>query len=231
MRSIVLIILPLLSALAISCSSSGAGQAKRPATIDAFVRSYVASVNARDAAANRSLWHSKSLACINSDSSQFYDRAFKISSRHGIPADYKFSSKPVGPNDKLGFEGYAVFLVRPTNEVQIDYTRGEENSGTVIFWLVQEGNGWAEVFPCATPETLQQFKASLPEIKANEEKTKALVDALQEPLRGELAAMLQQGKASSAASHYAEAAKQDRVTAMYVVDELEYRMESSSARK
>lgn len=226
MRPMTLISFALPLAFAISCSSSGAGQANRPGTIDAFVKSYVASINSRDVAANRSLWQTKSLACVNSDSSQFYDRAFKVSSRHGIPTDYKFTAKTIGPDEKLGFEGYAIFPVRPTQEVQIDYTRGQENSGTVILWLVQESKGWAEVFPCATSETLQNFKAQLAEIRANEEKTKALVDAIQDPLRSELIALLKQGKSSTAATHYAEAAKQDRTTVMFVIDEMEYRLEN-----
>src|SRR5215475_7204803 len=226
MRPIALISLASLLALAISCSSSGAGQTNHPVTIDAFVKSYVASINSRDLAANRSLWQAKSLACVTSDSSQFYDRAFKVSSRHGIPNDYKFTAKPIGPDEKLDFEGYAFFPARPTQEIQIDYTQGQENSGTVILWLVQEGKGWAEVFPCATSETLQNFKAKLPEINANEEKTKALVDALQDPLRSELIALLRQGKSSTAATHFAEATKQDRATAMYVIEEMEYRLET-----
>lgn len=231
MRSIAFLSLILSLTLAVSCSFSGAGQANRPATVDEFVRSYVSSINAHDLAANRALWHSKSRACINSDSTEFYDRAFKVSSRHGIPADYKFTAKPVGPDEKLGFEGYATYPVRPTQVVQIDYTQGMENSGTVIFWLAQEGKGWAEVFPCATTDTLRDFKTRLPEIKANEEKTKALADAVPEPLRSELVALLRQGQSSTAATRYAEATKQDRATAMYVIEEMEYRLENAAASK
>jgi hypothetical protein len=223
--------LMLLLAFTASCSSSRAGHINRPATIDEFVKSFVASMNARDLAANRALWHSKSLACITSDSSVFYDRAFKISSRHGIPADYKFAAKPIGPDEKLAFEGYAVYPVRPAEEVQINYTRGLENSGSVVLWLVQEGKGWAEVFPCVSPEILQKFKNDLPDIKAHEEKIKALVDALQDPLRSELLAFLKEGKSSTAAARYAEAAKQDRATAMYVIEEMEYRLENTTTPK
>jgi len=231
MRFVTFVGLSFLLALAVSCSFSGTGQVKRPATIDEFVKNYVSAINAHDLAASRALWHSKSLACINSDSSEFYDRAFKVSSRHAIPSDYKFTAKQVGPDDKLGFEGYATYPVRPTQELQIDYTQGIENSGTVVFWLAQEDKGWAEVFPCATAGTLRDFKARLPEIKANEEKTKALVDALPDSLRSELLALLRQGKSSTAATRYAEAAKQDRATAMYVIEEMEYRLENAAASK
>jgi hypothetical protein len=223
--------LTLLLAFAASCSSSGAGHINRPTTIDEFVKSYVASMNARDLAANRALWHSKSLACITPDSSVFYDRAFKISSRHGIPADYKFTAKPIGPDEKLAFEGYAIYPVRPAEEVQINYTRGLENSGSVVLWLAQEGKGWAEVFPCVSPEILQKFKKDLPDIKAHEEKIKALVDSLEDPLRSELLALLKEGKSSTAAARYAEAAKQDRATAMYVIEEVEYRLENTTTPK
>src|SRR5262245_50671837 len=162
--------------IAISCKSSGAGPASRPPTVDAFVRSYVAALNTRDLAANRKLLHSKSSACITPGSVAFYDRAFSVHARHPIPLDYKSKVTPVGPSDNLGFEGYAVFPVRPTQQVQIDYTKGLENVGTVIFWLAQEDAGWAEVFPCATQETLNDFNAKLPEINAEEAKIRALVD-------------------------------------------------------
>ena len=231
MRSIAFLGLIFSLALAVSCSFSGAGQVNRPATIDEFVKSYVSSINAHDLGANRVLWHSKSRACIDSDSAEFYDRAFKVSSRHGIPPNYKFTAKSVGPDDKLGFEGYATYPVRPTQQVQIDYTEGMENSGTVIFWLVQEGKGWAEVFPCASVDTLRDFKARLPEIKATEEKTKALVDAVPESLRSELVALLRQGQSSTAAARYAEETKRDRATAMYVIEEMEYRLENAAASK
>jgi len=231
MRPLPSFVLTLLLAFAVACSSSGAGHVNRPTTIDEFVKAYVASMNAHDLAANRALWHSKSFACMTADSSGFYDRAFKISSRHVIPADYKFTAKPIGPTEKLAFEGYAIYPVRPTQEVQIDYSQGMENSGSVIFWVVQEGKGWAEVFPCVNPETIQKFKNELPEIKAHEEKIKGLVDALQDPLRSELLALLKEGKSSTAATHYAEATKQDHATAMYVIEEMEFRLENANAPK
>jgi len=231
MRRFLSIVLTLMMAFAVACSSSGGRRVTRPATIDEFLYTYVASMNAHDLGANRALWHSKSFACITPDSSVFYDRAFKVSSRHAIPADYKFTAKPIGPNEKLAFEGYAIYPVRPTQEVQIDYTKGMENSGSVILWLAQEGKGWAEVFPCVGPETIQEFKKDLPEINAHEQKINGLVDTLQDPLRSELLALLKEGKSSTAAGHYAEATKQDRKTAMYVIDELEYRLENTTTSK
>ena len=208
------------------CSPSGAEIANHPATINEFVKQYVAAINARDLAAYRSLASSNSSACINAESHDFYDRMFHVDLRHPLPADYKFTAKDVGKDDSLGFQGYAVFLVRPTQQVQIDYTQGMENSGTVMLWLIQDSGGWSEVFPCATAETLQKFKAKLPEIKANEEKTKALVSGLTEPLRSELIALLKQGKSNTAASRYAQSTGHDHETGMFVVEELEYQLDS-----
>jgi hypothetical protein len=231
MKSLALLGPVLLFSIAIACSSSGTGSAARPATIDAFVKSYVAAHNAKDVAATRALWHSKSVACITPESADFFDRDFRVNIRHTIPLDYTFTAKPVDPKDDLPFKGYAVFPVRPAQQVQINYNYGVESSGIIMFWLVQEGNGWAEDSPCMTPETLQQFKASLPEIKANGEKTKSQVDSLQEPLRSELVALLKQGKPSAAADRYVAATGQDRNTAMFVIEEMQYRLESASAPK
>jgi hypothetical protein len=208
------------------CSRSGAKIANQPATINESVKQYVAAINARDLAAYRSLASYKSLACVNAQSHDFYDRMFHVDLRHPIPADYKFTAKVVGKDDDLGFAGYAVFPARPTQQVQIDYTQGVENSGSVMFWLIQDRGGWSQVFPCATGETLEKFKAKLPEIKANEEKTKALVAGLTEPLRNELIALLKQGKSSTAASRYAQSTGHDHETGMFVVEELEYQLDS-----
>jgi len=208
------------------CSQSGAKIANQPATINEFVKQCVAAINARDLAAYRSLASSKSLACINDESHDFYGRMFHVDLRHPIPADYKFTTKEVGKDDDIGYGGYAVFPLRPSQQVQIDYTQGMENSGTVIFWLVQDHGGWSDVFPCATAETLQKFKAKLPEIKANEEKTKALIAGLTEPLRSELIALLKQGKSNTAATRYAQSTGHDHETGMFVVEELEYQLDS-----
>ncbi len=231
MKSLALLGLVSLLSVAIACSSSGAGSVARPATIDAFVKRYVAAHNAKDVAATRALWHPKSAACITPESAAFYDRDVRVSIRHAIPLDYTFTAKPVGPKDNLPFQGYGVFPIRPTQQVQISYNYGVESSGIIMFWLVQEGTGWAEDSPCVTPETLQQFKASLPEIMANEEKTKSQVDSLQDPLRSELVALLKQGKPSAAADRYAAATGHDRNMAMFVIEEMQYRLESVSAAK
>lgn len=211
---------------ALGCSFSGAKTVVHPATINEFVKQYVAAVNVRDLAAYRSLLSSNSLACINPQSNDFYDRAFQSDLRHPIPAGYTFTTKEVGQDEKLAFEGYAVFPVRPSQQVQIDYTQGMENTGVLLLWLIHDSTGWSEVFPCATPETLKSFKAQLPEIKAHEEKTKALVAGLKEPLRGELIALLKQGKSSTAATRYAESTGADHETGMFVVEEMEYQLDS-----
>ena len=216
---------------ALGCSFSGAKAVTHPATINEFVKQYVAAVNARDLAAYRSLLSSNSLACINSETNDFYDRAFQSDLRHPIPAGYTFTAKEVGKDDKLAFEGYAVFPVRPSQQVQIDYTQGMENTGVLLFWLIHDSTGWSEVFPCATPETLKSFKAQLPEIKAHEEKTKALVAGLKEPLRGELIELLKQGKSSTAATRYAESTGTDHETGMFVVEEMEYQLDSEKHQK
>ncbi len=226
MRAISTLGISVLLTAVLGCSFSGAKIVNHPATINEFVKQYVAAVNARDLAAYRSLLSSNSLACINTENNEYYDRAFRVDICHPIPAGYKFTAKEISKDDKLAFEGYAVFPVRPSQQVQIDFTQGMENSGVVLFWLIHDSTGWSEVFPCATPETLQQFKTRLPGIKANEEKTRALVAGLKEPLRGELIALLKQGKSSTAATRYAESTGQDHQTGMFVVEELEYQLDS-----
>lgn len=206
------------------CSSLLSQPNNHPATVKELVSLYVAANNAQDASAMNALLHPKSLGCITPENRDFYDRAVAVSMRQFIPADYHFTDTPIGDKDALPAYGYGAFPVRPTHQIQVEYSGGAEESGTIIFWLVTENGRWYKDDPCINTVTIKQFHDDLPNIKAREQANKTLVAQIPQPLLSELTSLLKQGKSATASKRYAQATSKDNDTSLAVIDELAYQL-------
>lgn len=203
------------------CSFSRSQIDSHPSTIEELVSRFVTATNARDANGLNALLHPKSLACITPENRDFYDRALAVSMREPIPQGYHFTDTALSEKDKPPADGYGVFPVRPTHQIQIEYTNGVENHGIVVFWLVRENGLWYKDDPCISAEVIKQFHDDLPNINARENATKALVAQMPPPLLSELKSLIREGKTATASRRYAEAAGKDGDTSLLVIAELE----------
>lgn len=141
--------------------------------------------------------------------------------REPIPPGYHFTDTAFSERDKLPAEVYGVFPMRPTHQIQIDYTNGAEDHGVVVFWLVRENGHWYKDDPCISAEIIKQFHDDLPNIKAREKATKALVAQMPAPLFSELKSLIREGKTATASRRYSEATGEDGDTSLLVIAELE----------
>lgn len=196
-----------------------------PGEVRAFASRYVAAINAKDGSRIRALYNSKSLACITPQTREFYDAVMPVHSSDHVPPDYTISLLPVNENNLKALADSQTFPVKPLKELHIDYQLGEE-SGTVILWLVQENGRWVGDFPCATETALKRYHDEAPQRKELEAHYKALADGIQQPLRGELIAMLRDHKRSSALARYHESSGQDYKTSIFVINELEQQLDA-----
>ncbi|MGD1210890.1 MAG: hypothetical protein ABR973_05975 [Candidatus Acidiferrales bacterium] len=190
-----------------------------PEDVRAFAARYVAAINAKDATRIRAMYNSQSLACITPQTKDFYDAVMPVHSSDHVPADYTVSLLPVNEDNLKALADSETFPVKPLNELHIDYQQGEE-SGTVIIWLARENGRWVGDFPCATEKALKQYREEAPQRREIDAHYKALADGIQQPLRGELIAMLRDHKRSSALTRYREASGQDYKTSIYVINDL-----------
>jgi hypothetical protein len=190
-----------------------------PAEVRAFAARYVAAINAKDAARIRAMYNAKSLACITPQNQDFYDAVMPVHSSDHVPADYKISMQPVNDDNLKALAASETFPVEPLKELHIDYLQGEE-SGTVILWLIQENDRWVGDFPCATEAAPKRYHDQAHKRKELEAHYKALADGIQQPLRGELIALLRDHKRSSALTRYREASGQDYKTSIFVINDL-----------
>jgi hypothetical protein len=75
--------------------------------------------------------------------------------------------------------------------------------------------------PCPTAEGLAAFRAARKKAAAQDARVKELAAGIQEPLRGEIAALVKAGKKMDAIKRYQAASGEDLTTAKSVVEALE----------
>lgn len=208
----------ILVSLCAACCVRAQSQASQ-AGIKAFVTEYVAAFNAKDAARLQALYDSESRACITAEDKDYYDFTLAMTWRSKIPANYTFTVSAVNENNLKAIETFGRFPVKPARELHIDYQQGDD-LGTVVIYLVQENGRWFADQPCASEQTLKQFRNDAPARKEREARYKSLAVGIQEPLRSQLIALLRNHETAQATDRYKEASGQDYKTAMYVIDQL-----------
>lgn len=203
------------------CAACYAGAQSQPSQAEtkAFVTEYVAAYNAKDVAHLLALYDPASRACIAAEDKDYRDAAMAVMWETPIPAKYTFTVSPVNENNLKAIETFGRFPLKPTRELHIDYQEGDDG-GTVIVYLIQEDGHWFADQPCASEQTLKQFRDEAPARKALEAHYKSLVEAIQEPLRAQLISLIREHKTAEAVDHYKAASGQDIQTAMLVIHQL-----------
>ena len=188
-----------------------------------FVAEYVAAVNARDAERFRRLVHPRSLACITDANRDFYDDWVARIFRHTLPDTYRLTSVRTIPANAPAMvpSGMATYPLLPTHQIQIDTETGPYRSLSIILQVTPSAGAWLQVMPCPTPEGVDAFRAARKANAAQAVRAKDLAAALQEPLRGEISALVKAGKKIDAIKHYRAASGEDLTTAKSVVEALE----------
>jgi hypothetical protein len=205
---------------AFACKSARAQNlSAQPPDIQAFVKQYVAAWNAKDLARLYALNYSKSGACITPATKDFYEGSLAMQMRDSIPANYKATVLAVDENNLKMIGSMGRFPVHPARELHIDYQQGED-SGSVIVYLVKENGRWTDDFPCASEQSMKEFRDDAPENAKLLAHYKAIADGIKEPLRSELLKMLRAHETGRANERYHEASGQDMKTSMLVINAL-----------
>ena len=97
----------------------------------------------------------------------------------------------------------------------------QDRQSALIIYSVRENGIWYEVLPCPSSKSLEMMRESQRRDAAETIQARALADSLQEPLRTELMALLQEEGPVSATKRYAEATQVELTMARRVVRALE----------
>ncbi len=190
-----------------------------PGDLKNFVKQFVAATNAKDNVRRRLFLYSKSLACITPENEDYYD-AMASHMGEPIPPNYKFSVMPVNEGNLKALESMGQrWMVKPSQELHIDYQQGDDVGGYVVY-LIHDNGRWFYDYPCATDAAIKEYRDNAAANEAALAQYKALASEIKEPLRSELLGLLRAHKTGTATDRYHQATGQDYKNSMYVMNAL-----------
>ena len=183
----------------------------------AFVTAFVDAVK-RGPGARLPLVHSSARACATGAVGEWWVDSAARQAKEGVPAEYRWTLKPVPADEQPLFAEGFDYPVQPTHVLQIDMRPKPFTFSVMLVRLARDGDRWAEVVPCAKPEMLVKIRARLAARAQQAERVKALVAAMPPQLRDTVLAQIRAGHTIEAARTYARASGEDLTTATEVVD-------------
>jgi hypothetical protein len=215
----------------IGCRGKSSTPAQPPATTEAvaatpmplndaqrhLAQAFVAAINAKDAAAVRSLIVPQALACDNSeDAKAFVDKWVHSRLRMTIPPGYKLSFAPY----EQGFQPSKLFTppVQATQRMDIEFDV-KPGQGTRLSSLVSEEKGGYYLFlPCITAAGVQNLKSEQARRVASLKKAHEVYGQLKDPQRSQLTELAKKGKTANALQACRQQLGTDFRTSGYLLD-------------
>jgi hypothetical protein len=186
-----------------------------------FVERYVEAIRAKDVSREKALIHPKSLACITPENAVYFDEIFAMRRRHRVDAIQRASAQVVPSGERLFLEDEVVYPVRPSHWLQIDLASGAASSTTLLIQVVADHGAWFEVIPCPTPATVVKVREKKLRDEQNDQRARALLPMLKDPLLSELKEMIAHGRKATAIMRYSKESGETTGVAARVIDLIE----------
>lgn len=210
MRLTLAALLPLLSGTALPADPQA----------QAFVKALVEAINSNDTAKRKALVHPDSLRCATPGSGELLDEQFARQARRQVPTNVTWILTPAHPGQPL-FADKFDYPVRPTHLLQLDFSTGPNRSTTMVLQLARHGSDWREVSACPKPETVAAARIASQARAQHKEKVEQLLKGISPKVKGEVVALLKDGRKIEAIRHYRAASGEDLSTAKAVVDSIQ----------
>ncbi|HET9681390.1 MAG TPA: hypothetical protein VFP19_05065 [Candidatus Limnocylindrales bacterium] len=194
-----------------------AGAAPPPAD-RAFVTAVVAAINSGSVERRIALLHTKSLACVRSDSASVYRDMFLRQARRRIPAGYHFTIAAVNKGEAPPFSDLFQYPVAPTHTLDLTFDTGPGSSTTLVLLLAREHDRWREVVGCLKPGTAAVMRAAREQRSRDTRRAQDLAAHMAPALRDSVLLLFRQGRRIDAYQKYAAETGQDLAMAKEVVD-------------
>ncbi|HEX9878909.1 MAG TPA: hypothetical protein VGB25_01800 [Candidatus Binatia bacterium] len=171
-----------------------------------FVSEYVEAVNAKDRERLMGLIHPEYRACMTEDNQDYFDDYFSRELNEVIPSGYRIVGvKSIGPDEPLLMPDALSYPVKPSHWIQIDFPTGPYSSKRVLRQIVKFDDRWLMVVPCPKGETVQKYREAKKAKEKAKERAMTLLGKMEEPLRGELLSMFNEGRKINAWKRYSAA--------------------------
>lgn len=192
-------------------------QREDPARPEAFASAFVQAVNSAQLQSRHALLHPTVVKCVTAANRSYFDSIFARQARSRIPPDYRVTASRFSPGRAPLSDGRSPYPLPPTHQLQIDYGTSLRST-TVILLVAHDGNRWRQVLGCPSAETVALAARTDAERERQERRARALADAIGEPLRSELLALLAAGRRVDATRRYATASGEDLAMSRSVID-------------
>lgn len=187
-----------------------------------FAQEYLSAITSPDIERYKKLLHPRTRACINAQNADFFNSVFerrvnRVARNPQTRVEKIKDFKMFHPTRSNGLS----YPSRPSHVFHIDLVNSGSRQSALGIYAVRENGIWYEVLPCPSSKSLEMMRESQRRDAAETIHARALADSLQEPLRAELLALLQEEGPVSATRRYAEATQADLTLARRVVKALE----------
>jgi hypothetical protein len=206
-------------AAALLLAGPGVARGAAPAEADrAFVNAVVAAINSGSVDRRIALLHTKSLACVRSDSASVYRDMFLRQARRRIPSGYHFTIEAVNKGEAPPFSDLFRYPVAPTHTLDLTFDTGPGSSTTLVLLLARENDRWREVVGCLKPGTAAVMRAARAQRARDTQRAQGLAAHMAPALRDSVLTLFRQGHRIEAYQKYAGESGEDLTTAKEVVD-------------
>jgi hypothetical protein len=205
-------------ACALALAAAGRAAAQEGDVDRAFVAAFVAAVNGGTPAARAALVHPTSRPCITGERGEWWLDSVARQAKARVPAEHHWKITPLSPDESPVFGDRFDFPIVPTHVLQLDIRDGPYKFRAMLVRLAKDGDHWAEVVPCAKPETIVAIHAALAERAKRAERVKTLVAGMKPELRQRLLLLIKADRGIEASKTYARESGEDLTTATDVVE-------------
>ncbi len=183
-----------------------------------FVTALLAAMNSRTVAARAALVHPRSRPCITGEVGEWWIESVTRQAAVPVPADHTWEITPLSAEDARAAADRFDWPITPTHVLQLQMRDSPTTSRTMLVRLAKNGERWAEVVPCAKPETVTAIRAARAEAAKRVERVKALAAGTSVDLRNRVIALYRGGHRIDACQTYGRESGEELAVARDVVD-------------
>ncbi|HET7341652.1 MAG TPA: hypothetical protein VFL90_09330 [Methylomirabilota bacterium] len=149
--------LSLASALVLALASGASAQS--PSYDAKFAREIIDAINSRTVEARATLVQPASRACITGDVGEWWRDSVLRWAETPVPADRQWTMMTLSADEARVASDRFDWPLAPTHALQLVMRDSPSSSRTPLIRVAQDGARWAEVVPCAKPETVRAIRA------------------------------------------------------------------------
>ena len=187
-----------------------------------FSQEYISAITGSDIERYKRLLHPRTRACMNAGNAAFFDNIFARRVDRVVKNPRVTIEKVKDPAMFSAARNNGVsYPSRPSHLLHINLVSASSKQYQISAHVVREAGIWYEVLPCPSARSLDMMREAQRKDAEENLRARALADSLQDPLRSQVLALMQETGPVSAAKHYAEITQIDLTLARRVVKALE----------